>query len=124
MAGDDRRSLAGRRVLITGGTSGIGLAIAQQLTEAGARVILLARGGAGLDDAATKLGGVATVTADVGDAAELERAVAQAVDMFGGLDAAIANAGAASYGPFTESSVEDYEQTIRTTLLGMINTAH
>lgn len=36
----------------------------------------------------------------------------------------IANAGAAMYGPFTESSVDDYEQTIRTTLLGMINTAH
>ena len=114
----------GRRVLITGGTSGIGLAVAQQLTDAGARVILLARGHAGLNDAASKLGPAATVSADVGEAVELEAAVAEAADVFGGLDAVIANAGAATYGPFTDSSVEDYQQTIRTTLLGMINTAH
>jgi NAD(P)-dependent dehydrogenase (short-subunit alcohol dehydrogenase family) len=77
-----------------------------------------------LSDAAGKLQAAATVRADVGDAVELEAAVTEAAELFGGLDAVIANAGAATYGPFTESSVEDYEQTIRTTLLGMINTAH
>lgn len=124
MSRADHRSLAGRRVLITGGTSGIGLATAQRLTDAGARVILLARGEAGLSDAASKVGNAATIPADVGDAEGLERALAQAAELAGGLDAVIANAGAATYGPFTESSVDDYQQTIRTTLLGVINTAH
>lgn len=123
LGGGAPRSPAGRRVLITGGSSGIGLATAQKLTDAGARVILVARGDAGLNDASSRLGGATTIAADVGIASEIEAAVAEAVGAFGGVDAVVANAGAATYGPFAQSAAEDYEQTIRTTLLGVVNTA-
>jgi NAD(P)-dependent dehydrogenase (short-subunit alcohol dehydrogenase family) len=118
------KSIAGLRVLITGGSSGIGLVTARQLVEAGARVILVARGTTGLSDAASTLGGATIIAGDVGDPSAIDHAIEQAASHLGGLDAVIANAGAATYGPFMESAAEDYQQTIRTTLLGVVNTAH
>jgi NAD(P)-dependent dehydrogenase (short-subunit alcohol dehydrogenase family) len=48
----------------------------------------------------------------------------RAAELLGGLDAVVACAGAASYGPFVASTEEDYERTMRTTLLGVVNTTH
>jgi short-subunit dehydrogenase len=117
--------ISGRRVLVTGGSSGIGLTAAAMLAQRGARVVLLARGEEGLTNAAAQVPGCAgTISADVRDPQAMTAAVAQAAQMLGGLDAVVANAGAGAYGPFVEMAVEDYESTVATTLMGMMHTAH
>lgn len=121
----DGRPPAGRRVLITGGSSGIGLACARRLAGVGARVALLARGAEALRQAQKSLPGcVPTIAADVSEASAMRSAVREASARLGGLDAVVADAGAAAYGPFADMAVEDYERTVRITLLGVLNTAH
>jgi short-subunit dehydrogenase len=120
-----KRSLDARRVLITGGSSGIGLECARELTRRGSRVVLLSRGGSALLQAAASLEpSPATLSADVADVHATRTAVARAAGLLGGLDAVVANAGAGAYGPFAEMSPDDYRRTLEITLLGMINTAH
>jgi 3-oxoacyl-[acyl-carrier protein] reductase len=89
--------LRGRRVLITGGSKGIGFAIADALTAEGAAVGLVARDPAGLADAAGRLAGrdapVVTAAADVTDTPALSRAVEEIAAALGGLDHLVANAG-------------------------------
>jgi 3-oxoacyl-[acyl-carrier protein] reductase len=90
--------LRGKRVLITGGSKGIGLAIGQALAAEGASVGLVARDAATLAAAAEKLAArvgvtVATAPADVTDPAALSRAVAEIAASLGGLDHLVANAG-------------------------------
>jgi NAD(P)-dependent dehydrogenase (short-subunit alcohol dehydrogenase family) len=117
-------TLAGRRVLITGGSSGIGLTCARRLVGAGARVALLSRGGEGLREASASLPGVLCVEADVAAADALARAVGETVAALGGLDVVVAASGAATYGPFSRMTADDYRRTIETTLIGAVNTAH
>ena len=89
--------LNGSRVLITGGSRGIGLAIAEALAAEGAAIGLVARGADGLAAAADRLAGpgatVATAVADVTDPAALSRAVDEIASALGGLDHLVANAG-------------------------------
>lgn len=117
-------ALAGKRVLITGGSSGIGLACARELKARGARVALLARGGEALEQAAQSLEGAAIVAADVSDADAMQRALGEATQALGGIDAVVANAAAAAYGPFLDMTPDDYGRTLDIALLGTINTAH
>jgi NAD(P)-dependent dehydrogenase (short-subunit alcohol dehydrogenase family) len=118
--------LGGKRVLITGGSSGIGLATAERLGRSGARVVLIARGQSALEEAARKLPNCdGAVVGDIRDPDSLGAAVEQAVALHGGrLDAVVADAAAAAYGPFTEMTVDDYRGTVESALLGAMNTAH
>ena len=89
--------LNGRRALITGGSRGIGFAVAEALAAEGAAVGLVARDAAGLAAAAKRLGPrgvpVATSVADVTDTPALKRAVDDIAAALGGLDHLVANAG-------------------------------
>jgi 3-oxoacyl-[acyl-carrier protein] reductase len=89
--------LRGRRALITGGSRGIGFAVARALADEGAAVGLIARDPAGLADASGELtrqgAHVATAAADVTDIPGLGRAVDEIAAQLGGLDLLVANAG-------------------------------
>ena len=104
---------AGRSVLITGASHGLGLEIARQLAGEGARLTLVARGGERLEQAAAALrsptADVLALPADVGDPAQMEGAVAAAAARFGGLDVLINNAGVVGLGRAMEVPLERYE---------------
>lgn len=120
------RELAGQRVLVTGGSSGIGLAVAEALVREGAEVALLARNELGLAAAKRKLaeyGAEAiTVRADVTDREELSAGVEEAVAGLGGLDVLVTSAASLAFGRFTETDAEDFEATVDTILVGTVDT--
>jgi 3-oxoacyl-[acyl-carrier protein] reductase len=106
--------LHGRRVLITGGSRGIGFAVAEALAAEGAAVGLVARDAAGLTEAAARLEPrgvpVATAAADVTDTPQLKQAVADIASALGGLDRLVANAGG-TVGPGNLTSADDDDFT-------------
>src|SRR5215218_181985 len=116
-----RRQLAGQRVLITGGSSGIGLAVAEALAQEGAEVALLARNELGLAAAKGRLaeyGAEAiTVSADITDREELAAGVEKAVAGLGGLDVLVTSAASLAFGRFSETDAEDFEATVDTILV-------
>jgi 3-oxoacyl-[acyl-carrier protein] reductase len=108
--------LRGSRMLITGGSRGIGLAVAEALAAEGASVGLIARNARGLAGAAGRLarrgGRVATAAADVTDTPALNRAVDEIAAELGGLDRLVANAGGTvGGGNLTNSRAREFTQT-------------
>jgi NAD(P)-dependent dehydrogenase (short-subunit alcohol dehydrogenase family)/uncharacterized protein YndB with AHSA1/START domain len=120
------RELAGQRVLITGGSSGIGLATAEALARKGARVALLARNELGLAAAKRKLAEhgaeAVTVSADVTDREGLEAAIDEAAEALGGLDVLVTSAASIAFGRFAETEADDFESTLNTVLRGTVDT--
>jgi len=97
----------GRNALITGGSQGIGCAIAKAFAGAGANVALVARGQKGLDEARADVAAgtnakVITVAADVGAADGCRAAYESAVKALGHIDVLVNNAGTSQRGPFEE----------------------
>src|SRR5258708_4732276 len=93
MVGD----LQGKVAIVTGGGQGIGEGIARRFAEAGASVLIAtrtAKNGQEVADSIVERGGAASVVeTDVGDRNDVRRAVAHAVEKFGGLDIVVHNAG-------------------------------
>ena len=108
-------SLEGKVAFVTGASRGIGAAVSRALSGEGVKVALASRSGddLGLPDA---LG----VSCDVRSLGELEDAVAQTIDRFGGLDVLVANAGVGSYHAFIETPLDHVEEMIDVNLKGTI----
>jgi short-subunit dehydrogenase len=112
-------------IVITGASSGIGLATARMAASRGGRVVLAARSGEALERIAAEIeragGRALAVTADVGDRAQVEAVARRAIDAFGGFDTWVNNAGLTIYGRLAEVTQEDHERLLRTNLWGTIN---
>jgi len=104
--------LSGRAALVCGASSGLGLASAEALAEEGAKVVLFARRADQLEEHANRLGGVA-VGGDVREDDDLERAVATAVERFGGLDILVWNGGGPPPGTARDADEASLESAYR-----------
>jgi len=102
-------SLQGKRIIVTGGGSGIGSAIAGHLAARGARVVALDRDPDAADRARAEHGLAGSVTADVTDAAAVEAAVAEAAALLGGLDGLVNNAGIEVLGGIDQLDEEQWD---------------
>ena len=115
-------SLQGRVALVTGGSRGIGAAVAQALASAGAALVVCARNGEAAAAAAagiTGQGGQAFgVAADVSRAADAERVVAACVERFGRLDILVNNAGITRDGLVLRMKDEDWSDVLAVNLNG------
>jgi 3-oxoacyl-[acyl-carrier protein] reductase len=114
-------SLAGRAALVTGGSKGVGLAVARRLSASGADVAIMARGREGLDLAVADIGTTArgrlcAIQGDVASTADLRRLHDEAVAAFGKVDIVVNNAGTSRTAPFEQVSDEmwreDFEQKL------------
>jgi NADP-dependent 3-hydroxy acid dehydrogenase YdfG len=107
--------------LITGASSGIGAATARRAVDEGYRVVLAARSTDAIQSLADELGGSDTaiaVTCDVTDFAQQEAMVAAALDAFGRIDVAFANAGFGGKRGFLEETPELWRDMVLTNVLG------
>jgi NAD(P)-dependent dehydrogenase (short-subunit alcohol dehydrogenase family) len=116
----------GKRVLVTGGASGIGEATADRFLREGAHVVVLDRSREHLDAAAGRLRGSrsdgAELVLEQGDVAsgeDVDRVVGAAVERLGGIDVLVSNAGIAYAEPFLDISRERWDETQRVNLTGM-----
>lgn len=115
-----RGLVAGARALVTGGASGIGLAVARRLHEEGARVALLDRDADGLEQAAAELS-VVTVHGDVADPERMEAAVGEAADALGGLTVLVNNAGAGALASVHRNDAESVDRIVAVNLVGVFH---
>jgi NAD(P)-dependent dehydrogenase (short-subunit alcohol dehydrogenase family) len=117
---DDLFSLSSRGAVVTGGSSGIGRAIALALGKAGARVVIIARNPANLSDAVAELTeagcAAASVSADLGDRADLARAADEARDAFGPPDILVNCAGVNIRPPLGELTVDQWDRLMAVNL--------
>lgn len=122
-----KSGLDGRIAVVTGGTRGIGFAIAEALIAEGMKVALLARTAADLDAAVERLGGAEVATglvADLTDPASVDAAIDAAADWGGGLNVIINNAGPPMQsGTVAELTDDPWMDTYRTKAGGMIRVA-
>lgn len=116
-------SLANKTALITGGNSGIGLASAKRLAKDGAKVIIVGRDQASLDEAVKDIGkGASAHRADVSQLDQL-KAVFDSLEKDGiKLDIVFANAGVAQFGALSEVSESFYDQTFDINVKGLFFT--
>ncbi|SOD11445.1 SDR family NAD(P)-dependent oxidoreductase [Pedobacter xixiisoli] len=117
-----------KTVVITGASSGVGLATAEAFAKAGCNLVLVARGAEALDIAVKRcevLGAKAiAVPTDVSDYVQVQQLISHALAFRGKIDYWINNAGVMASGKFEEIPIEVSHQVVKTNLFGYLNCAH
>jgi NAD(P)-dependent dehydrogenase (short-subunit alcohol dehydrogenase family) len=121
-----RWDLTDRTVLVTGGSRGLGLLIAERLLREGARVAICARDGDTLDRARARLarfpgGRLFAVPCDVSVREDVERMVRQVVEHCGPIDAVVNNAGTIMVGPLDVMELEDFQEAMAVNFWGPLH---
>ena len=115
--------LSGKRAVITGGTTGIGLATARLFVAEGARVAITGQNAERLEEARRALGNdVLAIRADAGRVADAEAMVAEVGRAFGGIDVLFLNAGVANFMPLAQVSEADFDQQFDVNVKGVLFT--
>jgi NAD(P)-dependent dehydrogenase (short-subunit alcohol dehydrogenase family) len=115
--------LTGRNALVTGGSRGLGLQMAEALGETGARVVITARKAQELDEAAVHLNGLGIealpLVCDMADIASIAPMVQRAIDAFGPIDILVNNAGTTWGAPTAEHPMEAWHKVINLNLTAL-----
>jgi NAD(P)-dependent dehydrogenase (short-subunit alcohol dehydrogenase family) len=113
-----------KRVIITGGSRGLGLVIARQLVEHGARITICSRDASDLEIAAEELrhrgGDVLAVACDVREREQVESLVERVINQFDGVDVLINVAGIMTVGPFDSMTMDDFTDSMNTNCWGAL----
>ena len=110
--------LAGKRVFVTGSGAGIGKAIAALFTERGARVVVSDLDSLSAKQAAGEIGAAGVANCDVTDEAQVRSAIQQAVDLLGGLDVLVNNAGIEVSSPLLQQPTESFDKIFAVNVRG------
>jgi NAD(P)-dependent dehydrogenase (short-subunit alcohol dehydrogenase family) len=123
LIGHSTLRLDGKVAVITGGTSGIGLATARRFVDEGAHVFIVARRQEGLDEAVATIGkNVTPVQADVTKTNDLDRVYQTVKHVCGHLDVVVANAGRGAFSPITEITEELVDEVLDLNLKAVLFT--
>ncbi len=119
--------LQGKVVLITGGSRGFGLAMAEEFGNEGAKLVLCSRESDELERARTQLtemgiNSVLTIQCDVTDTEQVQQMIAQATEQFGRIDVLVNDAGIISAGPWNTLTRSDFEESMNIIFWGTYNT--
>jgi NAD(P)-dependent dehydrogenase (short-subunit alcohol dehydrogenase family) len=114
----------GRHALVTGGTRGIGLAIARRLIAGGASVTILGRNAERAAATAQEIGAAGFAAADVTDRDALTEALRKAEAEQGRISILVNNAGQAESAPFLKTSPERFERMLSVNLMSIVNACH
>jgi NAD(P)-dependent dehydrogenase (short-subunit alcohol dehydrogenase family) len=125
----DRMSLEGKVAVVTGGSRGIGLAIAGALLAAGSNVVITSRNASHLDSAIAELkkrsrGQPHAIQADMSNAREAAAAIDSAASHFGGLDVLVNNAGVGMFANVADMTPDQWDSLLGTNLSGVFYCCH
>jgi len=113
------KDLGGKRVVITGGASGIGLATAKRFLEEGSGVVIIDWNRKALDDVLSENPRLAGACGDVSNPEDMKKAFRKIDNILGGIDVLISNAGISVRRPFLEIAYEQWSKVLRINLDGM-----
>jgi NAD(P)-dependent dehydrogenase (short-subunit alcohol dehydrogenase family) len=116
-------TLSGRHALVTGGGRGIGRAVAEALSAAGASVTVLGRSREALDETVAAGHAKGVIVADVTDPAAIAAGVKEAVSARGPFDILVANAGGVATAPFTKTGPDQFQRMFDLNVLGTVHCA-